>query len=66
MSTDSMHHVDMSTSRSVLITGGSAGIGLALAQRYAERGDRVMVTGRSADALRHAAQGNPRTRDRRQ
>ncbi|MGW0454061.1 MULTISPECIES: SDR family NAD(P)-dependent oxidoreductase [Gordonia] len=56
----------MSTSRSVLITGGSAGIGLALAQRYAERGDRVMVTGRSADALRHAAQGNPRTRDRRQ
>lgn len=59
MSTDWMHHVYMSTSRAVLITGGSAGIGLALAQRYAERGDRVMVTGRSADALRHAAQGTP-------
>ncbi|MBB5867764.1 3-oxoacyl-[acyl-carrier protein] reductase [Allocatelliglobosispora scoriae] len=30
--------------RSVLVTGGSRGIGLALARRFAERGDRVAVT----------------------
>lgn len=30
----------------VLVTGGNRGIGLALAQRYAARGDRVYVTSR--------------------
>ena len=30
----------------VLVTGGNRGIGLALAQRYAERGDRVYITSR--------------------
>lgn len=43
----------------VLITGGSDGIGLGLAQRYLRRGDRVLVTGRRADRLRAAAERNP-------
>jgi 3-oxoacyl-[acyl-carrier protein] reductase len=34
----------MSTGRIVLITGGSRGIGLACARRFAEGGDRVAVT----------------------
>jgi len=35
---------DNSAGRVVLITGGSRGIGLACAQRFAEQGDRVAVT----------------------
>jgi len=38
---------------SVLIVGGTAGIGLELARYYADRGDRVTLTGR--DATRAAA-----------
>ena len=36
--------------RIVLVTGGSRGIGLAVARRFADLGDRVAVTYRSADA----------------
>jgi 3-oxoacyl-[acyl-carrier protein] reductase len=36
-------------SRSVLITGGSRGIGLAIARRLAANGDRVAVTHRTGD-----------------
>jgi 3-oxoacyl-[acyl-carrier protein] reductase len=38
-------------SRSVLVTGGSRGIGLAIAQRFAAAGDAVMVTSRSGDDI---------------
>jgi NAD(P)-dependent dehydrogenase (short-subunit alcohol dehydrogenase family) len=38
---------------SVLVVGGTAGIGLELAKYYADRGDRVTLTGR--DATRAAA-----------
>ncbi len=38
-------------SRGVIVTGGSTGIGLAVARRFARSGDRVMITARSADAL---------------
>jgi 3-oxoacyl-[acyl-carrier protein] reductase len=34
-------------SRSVLVTGGNRGIGLAIAQAFAEAGDKVAVTSRS-------------------
>lgn len=40
---------------SVLITGGSDGIGLGLARRFHARGHRVLVTGRDPDKLAAAA-----------
>lgn len=49
----------METSAHVLITGGSRGIGLALAQRYLARGARVIVTGRSEESLAGAAARTP-------
>lgn len=36
--------------RTVLVTGGNRGIGLAVAQAFAKQGDRVAVTHRSGDA----------------
>ncbi|EYB66902.1 short-chain dehydrogenase/reductase SDR [Deinococcus phoenicis] len=41
--------------RSVLITGGSRGLGLALAREFTARGARVMLLARSADELDRAA-----------
>lgn len=43
----------------VLITGGSRGIGLELARRFVARGDRVTVTGRRARTLARAAREVP-------
>jgi len=40
---------------SVLIVGGTAGIGLEIARHYAERGHRVTLTGRDADRAAAAA-----------
>ncbi|MEM7134967.1 MAG: SDR family NAD(P)-dependent oxidoreductase [Myxococcota bacterium] len=42
------------TGNTMLITGGSAGIGLALAQKFAELGNDVIVTGRNAEKLEAA------------
>src|ERR1700758_613808 len=39
------------TGRSILITGGSAGIGLAFALKFLELGNQVIVTGRRESAL---------------
>lgn len=39
------------TGRTILITGGSAGIGLAFALRFLELGNQVIVTGRRESAL---------------
>jgi 3-oxoacyl-[acyl-carrier protein] reductase len=41
---------DAADGRIVLVTGGSRGIGLAIARRFAAQGDRVAVTHRSSDA----------------
>lgn len=45
--------------RSVLVTGGSAGIGLGLARRYRRAGHRVLVTGRDPGRLAAVAAGEP-------
>src|SRR5439155_5345053 len=37
--------------RSVLVTGGNRGIGLAIARSFAEQGDSVAVTHRGSDVL---------------
>ena len=37
--------------RSVLVTGGNRGIGLAIARRFAADGDSVTVTSRSGDPV---------------
>jgi 3-oxoacyl-[acyl-carrier protein] reductase len=38
-------------SRSVLVTGGNRGIGLAIARRFAADGDEVTITSRSGEAV---------------
>jgi NAD(P)-dependent dehydrogenase (short-subunit alcohol dehydrogenase family) len=43
--------------KSVLVTGGSSGIGLAAAKAFAAEGARVIVTGRDAAALEEARLG---------
>lgn len=40
--------------KTVLVTGGSSGIGLASAKAFAAEGARVVITGRDAVALEHA------------
>ncbi|MCX4679366.1 SDR family oxidoreductase [Streptomyces sp. NBC_01433] len=41
--------------RTILITGGSTGIGQALARHFAERGDAVIITGRRPGPLKETA-----------
>lgn len=43
------------TNNTILITGGSAGIGFALAKSLSEKGNHVIITGRNADRLEKAA-----------
>ncbi|MDQ1120804.1 MULTISPECIES: SDR family NAD(P)-dependent oxidoreductase [Pseudoxanthomonas] len=49
----------MTTQRTVLITGGTSGIGLGLARRYAQGGARVVITGRSTERLKQARAALP-------
>ena len=43
----------------ILITGGSAGIGLALAKKFVELGNKVLVTGRTESKLQKAKEEVP-------
>ncbi|WP_428630435.1 SDR family oxidoreductase [Sphingopyxis sp.] len=43
----------------ILVSGGGSGIGLALAQRWHDAGNNVIVTGRSAAKLEAAITGRP-------
>jgi ketoreductase RED2 len=50
------------TSRVVLVTGSTSGIGLATAQRFAQRGDTVVFnSARSVEAGEHLAEVTPRS-----
>ena len=44
----------------ILMTGGGSGIGEALAHRFHDRGDTVIIVGRREEALRQAAVGRDR------
>jgi uncharacterized oxidoreductase len=50
-----------SSNNTILITGGSAGIGFALAKLFSSRGNRVIITGRNEKRLRAAAAQLPNT-----
>ena len=43
----------------ILITGGGSGIGEALAHRFHDQGNKVIVAGRRAEALAKAIEGRP-------
>jgi len=47
------------TGNTILVTGGGSGIGLALAQRWHDAGNNVIVTGRNAGKLDAAIAGRP-------
>lgn len=46
--------------KSILITGGSSGIGLELAKNLAGKGNKVIICGRSAEKLQAAVLSEPR------
>jgi uncharacterized oxidoreductase len=50
--------MDLST-KTILVTGGATGIGLALATRFLAAGSRVIVCGRRESVLRDAAAAHP-------
>ena len=47
------------TNNKMLVTGGGSGIGLALAERFAQQGNTIIICGRRANALQEAAKRIP-------
>ena len=45
--------------KTILIIGGSAGIGLALAQQLCQKGNKVIIAGRDEDKLKNAIKSLP-------
>jgi uncharacterized oxidoreductase len=45
------------TNKTVLVTGGGSGIGLAIAKQLSAKNNKVIITGRNADKLQKAAAG---------
>ncbi|OKP93363.1 SDR family oxidoreductase [Paenibacillus sp. P32E] len=45
--------------RTILVTGGTSGIGFAFAKRFLEMGNTVIITGRSQERIDQAVKNNP-------
>jgi NAD(P)-dependent dehydrogenase (short-subunit alcohol dehydrogenase family) len=50
-----MFTTDTLSNKSILITGGGSGLGLAMAKRFVELGARVAICGRTEEKLKNAA-----------
>lgn len=48
---------NMLADKRVLVTGGSKGIGYAMAKKFVEEGAKVVITGRKENVLKEAAEG---------
>lgn len=62
--TEQGHQRQKKLQNTVLITGGSSGIGLALAQRFQRAGDIVIICGRDEEKLNKAKADNPQLHTR--
>ena len=51
-----MFAADLLAGKTILVTGGGSGLGLAMTRRFLELGARVAIIGRSAERLEQAAQ----------
>lgn len=49
----------LTSGNTILLTGGGSGIGRALAHRWHDAGNRVIVTGRTIESLEETAAGRP-------
>lgn len=47
------------TGHTILITGGTSGIGLGFAKKFAELGNKVIITARNEDRLNQILSENP-------